>query len=498
MHHRARGWLSALLAGAVLVCFVAPGAPAAEKLTLQSGDHICLIGNTLADRMQHDGWLETLVQSRFPDKRLVFRNLGYAADEVANRPREQNFGDPDKHLTHSQADVVMAMFGYNESFAGEAGVANFKKQLADFVDHTLAQKYNGKSAPRVVLLSPIAHEDLKSPDLPDGKENNARLKLYTQAIADVAAEKNVPFVDLFHPTQKLYAAAKAPLTINGIHLNTDGNRAVATVIDESLFGPSGAHAESQLARLREAILDKNSHWFNRYRVTDGYNVYGGRSGTGNYDGQTNFTISARELEIVDVKTANRDKRIWAVAAGGDLQVDDSNAPAPLTLKTNRPGANPDGSHPFLSGEAAIDKMTIHDGMKVNLFASEETFPKLINPVQSSVDADGRLWVAAWPTYPHWDPANRIYTDKLLILPDEDGDGKADKCIVFADNLHNPTGFEFWGGGVLVAQAPDILFLKDTDGDDKADVQLRILNGIDSADTHHTANAFVIGTDGGLY
>ena len=60
-------------------------------------------------------------------------------------------------------------------------------------------------------------------------------------------------------------------------------------------------------------------------------------------------------------------------------------------------------------------------------------------------------------------------DKLLILEDTNGDGKADKCTTFADDLHNPTGFEFWNGGVLVAQAPDLLFLKDTDGDDKADV-----------------------------
>ncbi len=89
-------------------------------------------------------------------------------------------------------------------------------------------------------------------------------------------------------------------------------------------------------------------------------------------------------------------------------------------------------------------------------------------------------------------------DKLLILPDDDGDGVADRCITFADHLHNPTGFEFWGGGVIVGQAPDLMFLKDTDGDDKADVRLRILHGIDSADTHHTANSFVIDPAGWLY
>ena len=89
-------------------------------------------------------------------------------------------------------------------------------------------------------------------------------------------------------------------------------------------------------------------------------------------------------------------------------------------------------------------------------------------------------------------------DKLLILEDTDGDGKADKCTVFADDLHNPTGFEFWNGGVLVAQAPDLLFLKDTDGDDKADVRERVISGLDSADTHHTSNSFTLDPGGALY
>ena len=89
-------------------------------------------------------------------------------------------------------------------------------------------------------------------------------------------------------------------------------------------------------------------------------------------------------------------------------------------------------------------------------------------------------------------------DKLLILEDTDGDGKADQCKTFADDLHNPTGFEFCSGGVLVAMAPDLLFLKDTDGDDVADVRQRVLHGIDSADTHHTINSFVIDPGGALY
>ena len=59
-------------------------------------------------------------------------------------------------------------------------------------------------------------------------------------------------------------------------------------------------------------------------------------------------------------------------------------------------------------------------------------------------------------------------DRLLILPDENRDGVADTVITFA-KVHNPTGFEFWNGGVIVASVPNLIFLKDTDGDDVADV-----------------------------
>src|SRR5208282_3476462 len=78
-------------------------APAAAKLVIQPGDHICIIGNTLADRMQHDGWLETYFHSRFPKHDLVFRNLGFSGDEIdlSRRLRSQSFGTPDQWLSGS-------------------------------------------------------------------------------------------------------------------------------------------------------------------------------------------------------------------------------------------------------------------------------------------------------------------------------------------------------------------------------------------------------------
>src|SRR6516164_8803915 len=79
----------------------AENARPAERFRLRRGDHICLIGNTLADRMQHDGWLETYLYSRFPTHDLTIRNLGFSGDELTLRLRSQSFGTPDQWLAGS-------------------------------------------------------------------------------------------------------------------------------------------------------------------------------------------------------------------------------------------------------------------------------------------------------------------------------------------------------------------------------------------------------------
>ena len=485
----------------LLTASAAAGALAADRPLVEprAGDHIAIIGNTLADRMQHFGHLEALLQSRFPRHELVFRNLGFSGDELTLRLRSKGFGTPDEHLTAVEADIILAFFGYNESYGGQAGLETFKKNLGEFVVHTLKQKYNGQSPPRLVLFSPIAHEDLRDRNLPDGVANNRRIELYTAAMAEVAAAHDVPFVDLYGPSRQLYSGSEPALTINGVHLNERGNWEIAQVIDAALFGPrSGVPSEpSALETLRQAVVDKNFIWFQKYRTTDGYSIFGGRADLKFVDGQTNREVMDRELEVLEVMTANRDRRVWSLARQSDMRVDDSNTPPFVKVVSNKPGPLPGGGHAFLGGDESIEKMTIADGMKVNLVADEAMFPELVNPVQMAFDTKGRLWVAAWDSYPHWKPKDEM-NDKLLILEDDDGDGRADRCITFADRLHNPTGFEFWNDGVLVAMAPDLLFIKDTDGDDKADVRQRIVSGIDSADTHHTSNSFTFDPGGALY
>lgn len=516
-----------------------------QVLELQPNDHICIIGNTLGERQQHYGWLETLLHAHFPQHNLVFRNLAYSGDEVGGfkdgnrRMRSMSFGSQDEwlsgkapcpqpeklsprdqgkvrenrfELTNTKADVIFAFYGYNESFGGAEGLSGFKQDLAAFIKHALAQKYNGKSAPRLVLFSPIPQEFIDDPNLPSKAQveaANARIGMYATAIGEVAAQEKVGFVNLFAALPEMVKFVKPgkPLTINGIHLNETGDKLVAsTALGAMAPGkPAGnGWAEDKLEALRKAVNDKNWYWYNRYRVTDGYSTYGDRAflkfseGPGGYgDGLSNYSVGQRELEVLDVLTANRDKVVWAAAKGQAAKPEDNNLPEFIPVISNKPGPLPGGKHEFLGGEEAISKMTVAEGMKVTLFASEEQFPEMVNPVQMAFDTKGRLWVAAWETYPHWKPTEKM-DDKLLILEDTNGDGKADICKTFAGDIHNPTGFEFWNGGVIVAQGPDILFLKDTDGDDKYDVKERLIHGLDTADTHHTANSFALDPGGAMY
>ncbi len=490
-----------------LVAACAAVAQAQQKLELKQGDHVSIVGSAIADRFQHSGYFETLIATKFPQLDLSFRNLAVAGDEVSTWHRSANFGSRDEWFKKTGADVIFAFYGFNESFAGYDGLPKFKQELEKFLKDAAKQNYSGKGAPRIVLFSPIAAERHVNPNFPDPKENNENLQQYTTAMSEVAKANGVQFVDLYAPSLQLYrdnAAQGKSLTINGLHLSEDGDKALASVMFEGLFGEKPPQLNE---KLRSAINEKNWEWHQRYRTIDGYNVYGGRSfekyqpkiwdekdksKTVNKPGTEpilNNTVMQREMEIRDVMTANRDKKVWAVAKGGDLQVKDDNLPAELPVATNKPGTNPDLSHPYPGGQEAIAKMKVHEGLKVNLFADEKQFPELANPVQMAWDTKGRLWVAVWPNYPERTPQSKV-GDKLIILEDTNKDGKADKCTTFIDDLNGPTGFTFYKDGVVLMQAPDLWFARDTNGDGKADTKERLVMGIDSADSHHTTNAMV--------
>ena len=476
----------------------------AAELELKQGDHICLVGNALGERMQHQNQWETLLHQRFPDLDLTVRNLCFPGDEPYTRIRSMNFGDPDSHLAHSGASVVLYFFGFNESFAGEQGLDDFAADMTRLVRHTQQQDYSGDGPPRIVLVSPIALEDTGDRNLPDGGEHNRRLARYTETLAEVADETGVGFVDLFAPTRQLFQGIAERLTLNGAHLNAAGYAALAPILDEGLFGPGGP--EKVDPELHAAVDDKNFHWWHRYRAVNGYSIYGARGKAG-FDGTyRNRDVMERERAILDEMTANRDARIWALARGESVpaEVDDSNTLPLINPKTNvgvpdDPNARRGklGTLEYLTPEEQLTRFELPPGYEIQLVASEQQFPELANPVALNFDNRGRLWVSTMQSYPQWKPKTEL-DDKLLILEDYDGDGATDECKVFAGGLHQPTGFELGRDGVYVAQQPDILYLKDTDGDDRADVRRRQLVGFDSADSHHGIAAFEWGPGGNLY
>ncbi len=473
----------------------------AEKFAFQKGDTVAFVGNALADRMHKDGWLETVLQAALKQQEVRIRNMGVSGDRVDSLPRSKGVPSNAEILSHIKADVVFAFFGYNESYAGVEKADAYRKSLTEFVSSLRTLQPNGKAAPRIVLFSPIAHEDLKTPNLPSGAENNARLEAYAGATAAAARELGVTYVDLFHPTLELYRSSKTPLTINGVHLNEDGNKAVAELIVKALVGAE-VKASAQLASLREAVLDKSFHWHQRFRATDENDVWGGRSTLSFVAEQTNAAVLQHELTMLDVMTANRDQRIWARAIGKEMIVSDSNAPDPVPVVSNVGGgskssnAMKEGRLHYNSGDEGISEMAVEKGFNITLFADEKQFPQLVNPVQLQVDSRGRLWAALWPTYPKWEPKKEA-NDALVLFVDQNGDGKADRLVEFA-KVHNPLGFEFWNGGVLVTEGPDLLFLKDTNGDDVADERVVVLQGLGTADTHHAANNLIMGPDGAIY
>ncbi|MCC6511690.1 MAG: hypothetical protein IT423_21500 [Pirellulaceae bacterium] len=149
--------------------------------------------------------------------------------------------------------------------------------------------------------------------------------------------------------------------------------------------------------------------------------------------------------------------------------------------------------PPLSPSDAIKKMTVPDGFRVELVAAE---PDLLNPVAMAFDERGRIWVTESFEYPRHEPGPG--RDRVKILEDTNRDGRVDSVKIFAEGLNIPSGIAVGYGGVWVANSPDILFMQDTDGDDKADKTTVVATGFGRLDTHELPNSLTWGPDGYLY
>jgi mono/diheme cytochrome c family protein/glucose/arabinose dehydrogenase len=493
--------------------------PAGDFVVPRKNSHIILIGNNLGSRMMNYGHFETEMHVRYPDSLLFIRNMCDGGDTPGFRPHsgrnspwafpgaekfqtelahpsgsEGHFETPDQWLTRLKADIIIAFFGYNESFQGEAGLDNYKAELDAFIQHTLNQKYNGEGPVQLAIVSPIAFEDLSDRyDLPDGKRENQNLAVYTAAMKEVAAKYNVRFADVFSVTREWFKSTETPLTIDGFQMTDEGYRRFAKLLADEVFGPAEARAEENRSLILAAVKEKNWMWHNDYKIPNGVHVFGRR-----YEpfGPDNYPA---ELQKIREMTAIRDTAIWRATKGERMDLAAADAKT-TTLPPVQTNYNPEknGSLRYLYGDEAVKSLKVPPGYKIELFASEKEFPDLANPVQLSFDNKGRLWVATMPTYPHYKPGDGKPNDKIIILEDNDNDGRADKQITFADSLHLPVGFELAPEGVYISQGTNLMLFTDTDGDDVADRKEIILSGFDDHDTHHAHSAYVADPSGAIY
>ena len=203
------------------------------KFEWKDGDRVVLIGDTMVEREQSYGYLETLITAQNPTKGIEFRNLGWSADtplglsRAAFDPPAAGFVRLREHVLALKPTVLIVGYGMAESFQGEAGIPSFLSGLNTTLDALAPAKA------RLILLSPIAHEDRGRP-LPDPAKHNASLARYRDAIKTVADARNAWFVDVYEPTVSAHDYGIDPLTDNGIHPSAYGSWYFATVIDSDL------------------------------------------------------------------------------------------------------------------------------------------------------------------------------------------------------------------------------------------------------------------------
>ena len=482
----------------------------AAALRIEKRDCIVFIGNTFVERMHLFGFFETILHSKFPDHQLKIRNMGWSADELSLKPRPEGFGDRHRYLQQEQADLIFVCFGMNEAFQGRKRLEKFEHDLDSLIEDLLAHQYNGRSAPQIVLVSPIAHENLGGL-LPDGNEHNKHLQQYTEVLAKAAQRRELPFVDLFSPTRNLMSRApEKKLTDNGIHLSAFGYWTVSQIMARSLgladtILPPRSAGSPTAEKLRRAVYDKNYSFFFHWRPPNMEYIHGVRR-----DMPGAERLPEEQVQLYDI-IGQLDQIIWQMEKPKPEQVWQQLPPTtPVWARTPEyqgitipeigdvrlTRRQEDIPRIIFTPAQGFKALEGPEGFEVNLYASEQEF-SLANPMALNFDAKGRLWVANTPTWPHPFPGKQPQ-DSIVILEDRDHDGVADKETVFIDKLNMIHGFALGHGGAYIAQTPHLIFAKDTDGDDQADQFQMLLHGFGGEDVEHSINNFKWGPDGSLY
>ncbi|NJM55736.1 MAG: hypothetical protein HC841_07415, partial [Verrucomicrobiae bacterium] len=457
-------------------------ARAADKpapFELKDGDRVVFLGDTFIEREQYYGWIELMLTTRFPDRNVTFRNLGWSADtpagdsrfglsvlQAGKEPKDEGWKMLVKQLEDAKPTVVFVGYGMASSFDGEAGLPKFKADYNRLLD-TIEQISPGV---RFVLITPINFEWQVGTAKPD--EAYARIASYQKVIGEIASSRKARLISfseggepstLREPKEQepQYDGNGVPTlftdrtkaTDNGIHLNSAGYLLVAGFIWRDLFADAGSPLgnvanKPVVQALRAAIIKKNEWFFHRSRPANMAYIFGFRKRE-----QGNNAV---EIPKFDEFIAAEEKRIAALRS---LKPGVS-VPEVKTHVGNITAKFTPQPHP---------NFEVADGFEVTLWAEN---PLLNKPIQMNFDPQGRLWVASSEVYPQIEPGQEK-SDKIIVLEDTNNDGKAEKATVFADGLLIPTGLAPGDGGVYVGQSTELLHFRDNNGDGKSD-QKRIV------------------------
>ena len=246
---------------------------AAEALSLRDGDRVVFLGNTFFERALDHGYLETSLTVRWPEKRIIFRNLGWDGDTVyghsrAGGRRRQVFGDAEEgfqrmmeHLESEKPSVVFLAYGFNESFDGIQGLASFQKGLNRLLDRL------ENLSRQIVLITPPAVVVHDNPF-------NLILGRYAEILLETARSREHLAVDLFGVEALNDPACRE----NGLNLSAAGYRKAAEIwVRELKLPPVRIDLNNSRAdKVRQAIIKKNTLYFHRWRPRNDAFVFGER------------------------------------------------------------------------------------------------------------------------------------------------------------------------------------------------------------------------------
>ena len=201
-----RLFFCALLGSVVCLNDRAEAAPAVEPLALRAGDHLAIVGNALADRMQHSGYFETLLHAQSREHRRCCatwrsRGMRWSCDigrRISVRPTTGWGRSRRMSCSRSLVSTIPS---------GRGGARSFRAELRQFLEATRASDYSGRGAPRIALVSPIGGSDIRIRTMRIREAINVQLNAIPPSWRRRRREQGVLFVDLFQPSLELYAEA---------------------------------------------------------------------------------------------------------------------------------------------------------------------------------------------------------------------------------------------------------------------------------------------------